>query len=157
MRSRYRCCVSQRCAEAVTQMLQVFAKMLLLLSPGPSCDWPHSGASHLCTGRGVFHLVCLRRTVTRQTDNASKYRSIDDRITRIIRLCSVSGLQLSARLLSAGRHFFSCSFTFSTTSVTPVMLLGDSAGLATTGVRLSALKLDACYSFDEGFGVLSSA
>ena len=41
--------------------------------------------------------------VTRQTDNASKYSSIDDRITRIIRLCDVSSLQLSAELLSPGR------------------------------------------------------
>jgi len=30
------------------------------------------------------------------------------------------------------------------------MLLGDFAGLATTGVRLSTLKLDSRYSFDEG-------
>jgi len=94
------------------------------------------------TGRGVarfrlpWRLVCRRLVDTRQTDNARKYSSIGDRITRIIRLCSVSCLRLSARCyycLPAGRHFFGWFVAVSASSASPVTLFRHSAGFATMG------------------------
>ena len=126
----------------------MFVKLLLLLLKTVTCDWLHCDASQRYDWAGCRMIalpsrpsVRRRPVVSRQTDNASKYSSIDDRITRIIRLCVVRSLQLSEQLLFPRRHFYSCSFTLAATSVKPVMLHGASASLATTGVRLSALKL----------------